>query len=82
MADTPWVPWHKALALRDNLRTGELSLAVFAADLYDVVMGKARGSTRTRPSSSPSPTPRTTCGSRPRMSACGLRARRTTPFVS
>lgn len=42
MAATPWVPWHKALALRDDLRTGELSLAVFAADLYDVVMGKAR----------------------------------------
>lgn len=42
MAGTPWVPWHKALALRDDLRTGELSLAVFAADLYDVTMGKAR----------------------------------------
>jgi hypothetical protein len=42
MPALPWVPWHKAAALRDDLRTGELSLAVFAADLYDVVMGKAR----------------------------------------
>lgn len=28
--------------LHDDLRTGELSLAIFAADLYDVVMGRAK----------------------------------------
>jgi len=28
--------------LRDDVRSGELSLAVFAADLHDVVLGKAR----------------------------------------
>lgn len=28
--------------LRDDLKSGELSLAIFAADLYDVMMGKAR----------------------------------------
>ena len=39
---TAWKPWHKVVALRDDLRTGELSLAVFAADLYDVVAQKGR----------------------------------------
>ena len=33
-------PWHEVVAVRDDLRTGELSLAAFAADLYDVVMQK------------------------------------------
>ena len=37
-----WKPWHEVVALRDDLRTGELSLAVFAADLYDVVTQKGR----------------------------------------
>ena len=31
-------PWHEVVQLRDDLRSGELSLAVFAADLHDVVM--------------------------------------------
>ena len=35
-------PWHEVVELRDDLRTGELSLSVFAADLYDVVMQKGR----------------------------------------
>jgi len=35
-------PWHEVVALREDLKTGELSLSLFAADLYDVVMGKAR----------------------------------------
>lgn len=42
MSKLPWVPWHKVVTIRDDLKTGELSLAVFAADLYDVTMGKAR----------------------------------------
>jgi hypothetical protein len=42
MTKLSWKPWHKVVQLRNDLRTGELSLAVFAADLYDVVMGKAR----------------------------------------
>ena len=33
-------PWHEVVQLRDDLKTGELALAVFAADLYDVVMQK------------------------------------------
>lgn len=37
-----WTPWHKVVSLRDDLRTGELSLSIFAADLYDVQMQKGR----------------------------------------
>ena len=58
-----WKPWHEVVQLRDDLKTGELSLAVFAADLYDVVMQKGGGGfTRIRRSSSPSPIPPTTSG--------------------
>ena len=35
-------PWHAVLELRDDVKSGELSLAVFAADLYDVVMQKGQ----------------------------------------
>lgn len=42
MNKLPWTPWHQVVDLRDDLRTGELSLAVFAADLYDVQMQKGR----------------------------------------
>ena len=42
-------PWHEVVQLRDDLRTGELSLAVFAADLYDVVMQKGRRTVYERP---------------------------------
>jgi len=38
----PWTPWYQVVRLRDDIRSGELSLAVFAADLYDVVMGRAK----------------------------------------
>ena len=34
----PWTPWHEVVKLRDDVRTGELSLADFAADLHDVMM--------------------------------------------
>ena len=34
----PWTPWHEVVRLRDDVRTGELSLADFAADLHDVMM--------------------------------------------
>ena len=33
-------PWHEVVELRDDLKTGELSLSMFAADLHDVVMQK------------------------------------------
>ena len=34
----PWIPWHRVVKLREDVRTGELSLADFAADLHDVMM--------------------------------------------
>ncbi len=36
------LPWHQVVKLRDELRTGEFSMTAFAADLYDVVMGRAK----------------------------------------
>lgn len=40
---TAWTPWHQVVQLRDDLKTeDELSLTVFAADLYDVAMGRAK----------------------------------------
>ena len=38
MTTTPWVTWHKVVSLRPDLRSGKLSMASFAADLYDVAM--------------------------------------------
>lgn len=40
MSDLAWTPWHKVVQIRDDLKSGELSLSIFAADLYDVVMGR------------------------------------------
>ncbi len=43
MAQRPTAkPWHEVVQLRDDLKTGELSLAIFAADLYDVVMQRGQ----------------------------------------
>jgi hypothetical protein len=42
MSTLPWTPWHKLVRLRDDLRSGELSLSIFAADLYDVAMQKGQ----------------------------------------
>lgn len=36
----PWTPWHEVAKLREDVRTGELSLADFAADLHDVAIQK------------------------------------------
>lgn len=38
MPKLPWKPWHEVVKLRDDLRSGELPLHMFAADLYDVMM--------------------------------------------
>lgn len=43
MSSLAWKPWHQVVELRDDLRSGELSLAVFAADLYDVAMNTPQG---------------------------------------
>jgi len=42
MAKLAWTPWHKVVKIRPDLKSGELSLNIFAADLYDVAMGKAK----------------------------------------
>ncbi len=42
MTKLSWTPWHKVVTLRDGLRSGELSLSIFAADLYDVAMQQGR----------------------------------------
>jgi hypothetical protein len=34
----PWPSWHDVVKLREDVRTGALSLADFAADLHDVMM--------------------------------------------
>ena len=44
MSKLSWNPWHQVVQLREDLRTGELALNEFAADLYDVALqaGKRR----------------------------------------
>jgi len=42
MTKLAWAPWHKVVKIRPDLKSGELSLNIFAADLYDVAMGKAK----------------------------------------
>lgn len=42
MAKLPWKPWHEAVKLRDDLRSGELSMHMFAADLYEVMMQRGK----------------------------------------
>jgi predicted AAA+ superfamily ATPase len=43
MTRTQTKPWHQVVALRDEIRNEELSQKQFAADLYDVVMGRNLG---------------------------------------
>ncbi|MBL8813901.1 MAG: ATP-binding protein [Planctomycetaceae bacterium] len=38
MAKLPWKPWHEVVKLRDDLRSGDLPMHMFAADLYEVMM--------------------------------------------
>jgi hypothetical protein len=38
MAKLPWKCWHEVVKLRDELKSGELPLHMFAADLYEVLM--------------------------------------------
>lgn len=44
MSKLPWKPWHEVVKLREDVRTGDLAMNEFAADLYDVVLksGKRR----------------------------------------
>jgi len=38
MAKLPWKCWHEVVGLREDLKSGELPLHMFAADLYEVIM--------------------------------------------
>ncbi|MBF0245070.1 MAG: ATP-binding protein, partial [Planctomycetes bacterium] len=38
MAKLAWKKWHEVVKIRDDLRSGELPLHMFAADLYEVLM--------------------------------------------
>ena len=42
MTNLPWKPWHEVVDLRDDLKSGDLSMSMFAADLDDVVRGQAK----------------------------------------
>ncbi|MCF7707718.1 MAG: DUF499 domain-containing protein [Verrucomicrobia bacterium] len=38
MARLAWKSWHEVVTLRDDLKSGELPMHMFAADLYEVLM--------------------------------------------
>ncbi|RJP18436.1 MAG: ATP-binding protein [Candidatus Abyssobacteria bacterium SURF_5] len=42
MNKLPWKPWHKVVKLRDDLKSGKLTLNMFAADLYEVSMQRGK----------------------------------------
>jgi hypothetical protein len=42
MPKLPWKCWHEVVRLREDLRTGELPLHMFAADLYEVLMKRGK----------------------------------------
>ena len=47
MSKLAWKPWHQVVQLRPDVRSGELSLSQFAADLYDVIMDRGTAVYRT-----------------------------------
>jgi hypothetical protein len=51
MAKLPWKPWHEVVRLRDELKSGELSLQMFAADLYEVLMQRGKQPVYEKPES-------------------------------
>ena len=38
MTKLPWTKWHEVVKLREDLKSGDLPLHMFAADLYEVMM--------------------------------------------
>ena len=42
MTPTKPEPWHRVVRLKDELRSGELTLAEFAADLHEVTLGQGK----------------------------------------
>jgi hypothetical protein len=51
MAKLPWKPWHEVVKLRKDLETGDLSLQMFAADLYEVLMQRGKQPVYEKPES-------------------------------
>jgi hypothetical protein len=51
MPKPPWKPWHAVVQLRDDLKSGELSLQMFAADLYEVLMQRGKQPVYEKPES-------------------------------
>lgn len=49
MAKLTWKPWHEIVKLRDDLRSGDLPLHMFAADLYEVMMQNGKRPIYERP---------------------------------
>jgi len=49
MSKQPWKPWHNVVKLRDDLRSGDLPLHMFAADLYEVMMQNGKRPIYERP---------------------------------
>lgn len=42
MAKNPWKSWHEVVTVRADLKSGELPMSSFAADLYDVLMRRGK----------------------------------------
>lgn len=42
MAKQPWKPWHEVVKLRADLKSGDLPLHLFAADLHEVMMQRGK----------------------------------------
>ena len=42
MSKLPWKPWSEGVRVREDLRSGELPLHMFAADLYEVLMQRGK----------------------------------------
>lgn len=51
MAKLPWKPWHEVVKLREDLRSGDLPLHMFAADLYEVIMQRGKRPVYEKPES-------------------------------
>jgi hypothetical protein len=51
MAKLPWKPWHEVVKLRDDLKSRDLSLQMFAADLYEVLMQRGKQPVYEKPES-------------------------------
>lgn len=49
MAKQPWKTWHEVVKLRDDLKSGDLPLHMFAADLYEVMMQNGKRPIYERP---------------------------------